>query len=261
MTFRIATFNLHQGFKRWKERRELIIEQLGTLRPDVLALNEISVPLQSGRWLQREARERLGLSYALTQQTKSSGWSMDEAQGLLTRFTIVETGNLDYLSRGRVAQVTRIEIEGRLVDVYVTHLHHVMDEDGLRQYQVQRLFEWVESRDDADARIVCGDFNATPDTPSIRLIPKPFRSVQLEPTCPTGLDAPDASRTTISDAALLSLCFDYIWVTEELEIQAAGRCFNKPDSNDPTLWPSDHVGVWTDLEFRLGTSQRDGTST
>ena len=250
MTFRIATFNLHQGFKRWKERRELIVEQLGALRPDVLALNEISVPLQSGRWLRREARERLGLSYALTQQTKSSGWSLDEAQGLLTRFPVVETGNLDYLARGRVAQVVRLNIEGQQVDVYVTHLHHVPEEDGLRQYQVQCLFEWVESRDDADARIVCGDFNATPESTSIRLVPKPFRSVQLEPTCPTGLNAPNA--TPISDAARLSLCFDYIWVTEELEIQDVGRCFDQPDPDDPTLWPSDHVGVWADLGFRLG---------
>jgi len=250
MTFRIATFNLHQGFKRWKERRELIVEQLGALKPDVLALNEISVPLQSGRWLQREARERLGLSYTLTQQTKSSGWSLDEGQGVLTRFPILETGNLDYLSRGRVAQVVRLDIEGQQVDVYVTHLHHVPEEDGLRQYQVQRLFQWIDSRDEVAARIVCGDFNATPESTSIRLIPKPFGSVQLEPTCPTGLDAPNATPTPISDAALLSLCFDYIWVTDNLEVQDAGRCFDQPDPDDPTLWPSDHVGVWADLGFR-----------
>ncbi len=133
MAFRIATLNLHQGFKRWGERRELIIEQLGILCPDILALNEISVPLQTGRWLQRMAHERLGLRYALVQQTKSGYWTEDEAQGLFTRFPIIETSNLDYLSRGRVAQVVRLEIEGRQVDVYVTHLHHVRGEDGLRQ--------------------------------------------------------------------------------------------------------------------------------
>ena len=251
MTFRIATFNLHQGFKRWKERRELIVEQLGALRPDVLALNEISVPLQSGRWLWQTAKERLGLQYAFAQQTKSSGWSLDEAQGLLTRFPVVETGNLDYLARGRVAQVVRIEIEGQQVDVYVTHLHHVPEEDGLRQYQVQRLFQWIDSRDDADARIVCGDFNATPESTSIRLIPDSFRTVQMVPTWPTGLNA-TGEMPSAHGTARLFLCFDYIWVTEELEIQDAGRCFDQPDPDDPTLWPSDHVGVWADLGFRLG---------
>lgn len=240
MTFRIATLNLHQGFRRWEKRRELIVEQLGTLCPDILALNEISVHLQTGRWLQMAARERLHLHYALIQQTKSGYLSEDEAQGLLTRFPVVETGNLDYLARGRIAQVIRLEIEGRQVDVYVTHLHHVPEEDGLRQYQVQRLFQWVESRDDVNARLVCGDFNATPDSPSIQLIPDSFHTVQTSPTCPTGL---------ASDTESLSFCCDYIWISGSLEVQDAGRCFDQPHPDDTTLWPSDHVGVWADLKL------------
>jgi len=249
MTFKIATFNLHQGFKRWDERRELIIEQLGTLIPDILALNEISVPLQTGRWLQQVARERLGLQYALIQYTKTNEPSLDEAQGLLTRFPVIETGNLDYLSRSRIAQVTRLEIEGRQVDIYVTHLHHVPEEEGLRQYQVQRLFQWIESRDDVSTRVVCGDFNATPESQSVKLIPNSFRTVQTAPTCPTSLEAlgePPPPRGT----ARLSLCYDYIWVTGDLEICRAGLCFDQAHPNDPTLWPSDHVGVWADLKLQ-----------
>lgn len=246
MTFRIALLNLHQGFKRWVDRRHLIVEQLGTLRPDILALNEISVPLQTGRWLQRAASENLHTQYALVQQTKSSGWSLDEAQGLLTRFPITETANLDYLSRGRVAQVTRLEIEGQQVDVYVTHLHHVPEEDGLRQYQVQRLFQWIETRDDVGACIVCGDFNATLDYPSMNLIPGSFRAVQTAPTFPTGLEG-SGEPPSASGAARLSFCFDYIWIAGNLQIQEAGRCFDRPDPADPALWPSDHVGVWADL--------------
>jgi endonuclease/exonuclease/phosphatase family metal-dependent hydrolase len=185
----------------------------------------------------------------------SGGWSLDEAQGLLTRFPIIETGNLDYLSRGRVAQVIRLEIEGRQVDVYVTHLHHIQGEDGLRQYQVQHLFQWIESRNDADASIVCGDFNATPDSPSIRLVPNSFRTVQTAPTFPTGLRAPDEDPAPYDPSMTLvasgpSSCFDYIWITSNLEIEKCGRCFDQPDTGDPTLWPSDHVGVWADLKFR-----------
>jgi hypothetical protein len=29
----------------------------------------------------------------------------------------------------------------------------------------------------------------------------------------------------------------------------SGVCFNLPSSEDPSLWPSDHIGVWADLEF------------
>jgi len=249
MTFRITTFNLHQGFKRWEERRELIVGQLGELSPDILALNEISVPLQTGRWLQQVARERFGIEYTLIQYTKTNEPSLDEAQGLLTRFPVIETGNLDYLSRSRIAQVTRLDIEGRQVDIYVTHLHHVPEEEGLRQYQVQRLFQWIESRDDLNARIVCGDFNATPDSPSIQLIPNSFNTVQTAPTFPTGLKEKDKPRSE-SDDDILSFCFDYIWITGDFELRETGRCFDQPDPEDPTLWPSDHVGVWADLQLQ-----------
>jgi endonuclease/exonuclease/phosphatase family metal-dependent hydrolase len=254
MTFRIATFNLHQGFKRWEERRELIVEQLGELSPDILALNEISVPLQTGRWLQQVTRDRLGLQYALIQYNKSNELSQDEAQGLLTSFPVIETGGLEYLARNRIAQVTRVEIEGQYVDIYLTHLHHVPEEDGLRQYEVQRLFQWIESRDDVSTRIVCGDFNATPDEPSIKLIPDSFRTVQTAPTCPTSLEAPGELPIWHGFARPgpiqpFSWCYDYIWITEKLEVHDAGQCFNQPHPDDPTLWPSDHVGVWADLSL------------
>ena len=44
-------------------------------------------------------------------------------------------------------------------------------------------------------------------------------------------------------------CIDYIWTTGAIETVASGVCFDKPDPNDLSLWPSDHAGVWADLEF------------
>lgn len=84
------------------------------------------------------------------------------------------------------------------------------------------------------------------------MIPRSFRSVQTSGTCPTGLNAPgeQASELDVTSAPFLSQCVDYIWVTENIVIEKAGRCFDHPDPRDPTLWPSDHVGVWADLSFR-----------
>lgn len=56
MNVRIATLNLEQNLKNWERRRELVVHQLGELNPDMLALNEIHIPDQTGRWLQRAAR-------------------------------------------------------------------------------------------------------------------------------------------------------------------------------------------------------------
>jgi hypothetical protein len=51
MPWRMVTLNLEQNHKRWQARRELVIDQLAALQPDVIALNEICLPLQTGRWL------------------------------------------------------------------------------------------------------------------------------------------------------------------------------------------------------------------
>lgn len=96
MPWRMATLNLEQNDKRWDARRETVIDQLVALRPDVVALNEICLPLQTGRWLQRAAREWLGVTFALVQQSKVNGSSLIDGEALLTRYPVVETANWDY---------------------------------------------------------------------------------------------------------------------------------------------------------------------
>jgi endonuclease/exonuclease/phosphatase family metal-dependent hydrolase len=123
MGFRIATLNLEQNHKRWQARRELIVREMETLKPDVFALNEVCIPLQTGRWLQQNAIEHLKRPYALIQQSKVNSASMLDGEALLTHHTVIETVNLDYRTRDAVAQVVRIEIDRHALDVYVTHLY------------------------------------------------------------------------------------------------------------------------------------------
>lgn len=248
MNFQLAVLNLEQNHKRWEQRRELIIEQLGELKPDLFALNEVCLPLQTGRWLQQTARTCLGLDYALIQQSKVNGLSTIDGEALLTRYPIVETANLDYRARDAVALVTRIKIDDRRVDIYVTHLYMSQGDDALRLYQVQQLLAWIDFRNDVDACIVCGDFNATRDMPSAQLMASVFRPTQTNPTAFTPLQDDDGS-VSHPYWERLDRCIDYIWVAGPLEIQASGICFNKPSAADLTLWPSDHAGVWAELKF------------
>src|SRR6188508_1861678 len=99
MRFRVTTLNLEQDHKRWAARRPLIIDEIARLRPDLIAFNEVSIPLQSARDLRAAATGRTGHDYALVQQTKVNGLSRVEGEALLTRFPIIETGNLDYQTR------------------------------------------------------------------------------------------------------------------------------------------------------------------
>jgi endonuclease/exonuclease/phosphatase family metal-dependent hydrolase len=248
MPLRIATLNLEQNHKRWEARRELIVQQLGELKPDVFALNEVCIPIQTARWLQQVASECFGLLYVLIQQSKVNGSSTLDGEALLTQYAIVETANLDYRAHDAIAQVARINVEGRLLDVYVTHLYRSRGEDALRVYQVQQLLEWIRSRDDVDARVVCGDFNATLDMPSAQLMASVFRPTQTAATAFTPLQDTDG---IVSHPYWdrFDRCIDYIWVAGPLDILASGVCFNTPSVDDETLWPSDHAGVWADLQL------------
>jgi endonuclease/exonuclease/phosphatase family metal-dependent hydrolase len=251
MRFRAATLNLEQDHKRWDARRELIVRQLGAIRPDVLALNEVCLPRQTARWLQQVAKERLGLDYHLVQQTRVNGLAGVEGEALLARFPVIETGNLDYRTRDMVALVARLLIGTTPVDIYVTHLHASRGDDSLRLYQAQQLLEWIDSRDDVAARLVCGDFNATLDMPSAALMAKRFRPTQTAPTAFTPL-ADTNGETSQHGRPRMERCIDFIFVSGAVRVVESRVCFNQADADDPSLWPSDHAGVWADLECSDG---------
>ena len=248
MIFRIATLNLEQNHKRWQERRELITQQVADLNPDMWALNEIHIPSQTARWLQKAAAKATATKYVLVQQSKAGDEAVVQGEALLSRYPLIETANLDYHSHNCVALVARFEIVGKLLDLYVTHLIAAKVEDSARQYQVSKLLEWIRTRDDADCSIVCGDFNAAPDQPSIRLMSAVYRATQNHPTAFTPLREPGGAPTH-PEWPRFDRCIDYIWISESVQLRASGLCFNPPPKDDPELWPSDHVGVWADVEI------------
>jgi endonuclease/exonuclease/phosphatase family metal-dependent hydrolase len=253
MKLRIATLNMEQDHKRWELRRGLVADQIAALEPDVVALNEVCVPLRTAHWVRDAVKDRTGIDYALVQQTRVNGLAPLEAEALLTRFPLVETGNLDYRTRDIVALVARIAVDGVPVDVYVTHLYMSRGDDSLRLYQAQQLLAWIDSRKDVTARIVCGDFNATLDTPSAALMAARFRPTQTAPTAFTPL-ADGGGAVSHPYWTRMDRCIDYVWVSEDVTILKSAVCCDQASPRDASLWPSDHAGVWADLEITQGGS-------
>lgn len=249
MRFRVATLNLEQDHKRWEARRELVAAQLAALRPDVLSLNEVCLPKRTAHWLRDAARERAGIEYHLVQQSRTGGLADLEGEALLSRFAVLETGNLDYRTRDHVALAARLLVGEAPVDFMVTHLHPSRGTDALRLHQVQQLLAWIDGRDAAAARLVCGDFNATLDMPSAALMATRFRATQTAPTAFTPLAGVDGE-VTHPDRARMDRCIDFIWISEALRVHDSRVCFNQPSPADATLWPSDHAGVYADLEVQ-----------
>src|SRR4051812_48154653 len=237
MQFRVVTLNLEQDHKRWSDRHPLIGAEIAGLRPDVIAFNEVSVPLQTAKLLRDVAIATTGIPYKLVQQTRVNGLSKLEGESLLTRFPIIETGNLDYQTRDIVALVARIMIEEQPIDFYVTHLYMSRGDDPLRLFQVQQLLAWIDSRADGTPSIVCGDFNATLDAHSAGLMSTRFRPTQTTPTAFTPLAGRDGE---VSNPywPRMDRCIDHIWISEGIEILASEVCCN---------WPSPRRSIFVAL--------------
>jgi endonuclease/exonuclease/phosphatase family metal-dependent hydrolase len=197
----------------------------------------------------RPARRRDGAEGIQSGAANPREWPVKvDGEALLTRFEIVETGNFDYQTKDIVALVARVLVGGTPLDVYVTHLFMSRGDDSLRLFQVQQLLAWIDTRDDVAASIVCGDFNATLDAPSAALMAARYSPTQTRPTAFTPLADRDGS-VSHPDRPRMDRCIDYIWVAGDIGIVDSGVCFNQPSPQDPSLWPSDHAGVWADLEF------------
>jgi len=153
MTFRVVTLNLEQDHKRWPARRPLIEAELARLKPDIVGLNEVSVPLQSAQLLRTALSAAAGVDYGLVQQTKVNSLSKVEAEAMLSRCPVIESGNLDYQAGDMVALVARVLVGGSPLDVYVTHLYRSRGDESLRLFQVQQLLEWIDTWD-ADTALV-----------------------------------------------------------------------------------------------------------
>jgi endonuclease/exonuclease/phosphatase family metal-dependent hydrolase len=151
---------------------------------------------------------------------------------------------------------------GSSVLVAVTHLHHLGPDEGLRDEQARRLLDWLATAPPTDAQLVMGDFNADPAEPTAdRMRAAGFRSAFAEAngddpavTWPSGLQAP-AMDTDGSPE-----CLDYIWVRGDIRVDSARLVFDRPAHDDPTLYPSDHLGIAARLDVGPADRPADGTA-
>ncbi len=109
----------------------------------------------------------------------------------------------------------------------------------MRLFQVQQLLEWIDSRDDAEAQIVCGDFNAPPNAPVALRMTEEFKATQSAPTAFTPL-ADENGNVTHRYWERFDRSIDYIWVRGPIEVAASGilGAFLVPASSAPSFKPS-----------------------
>lgn len=242
----VATLNILNLADRWHERLALILADMAALQPDLLGLQEVVYVMQQDRLIGAAGEGR----YAAVR-----GWAGRPEYGnsLLVREPLAATGveRLD-LGLNRAAHRAVVALPGgATVLIVVTHLHHLGPDEQQRDEQTQSLLAWLDGTPATDAGVVVGDFNADPDEPTaVRMRAAGYRSAYAEAngadpavTWPSGLQAPAMDTDGIPE------CLDYIWVRGAVKVADSRLVFDRPDPDDATLFPSDHLGISAHLEI------------
>jgi endonuclease/exonuclease/phosphatase family metal-dependent hydrolase len=242
----VATLNILNLADRWAERLPLILADMAALQPDLLGLQEVVYVMQQDRLIGTAGEGRY---------EAIRGWAGRPEYGnsLLVRSPLAahHVERLD-LELGRSAVRAVLDLPGGAsVLVAVTHLHHRGPAEVERDKQTATLVDWLDSTATKTVTIVLGDFNADPGEPThARMRASGFRSAFAEAngqepavTWPSGLQAP--ARDTDGGPE----CLDYVWVRGAVRVVSARLVFDRPDPEDPTLYPSDHLGISAELEI------------
>jgi endonuclease/exonuclease/phosphatase family metal-dependent hydrolase len=258
---RIVTINILADLSRWKQRRSLLVQGLADLSPDLIALQEVRLPHNPAGWLADQ------LNYPHLMLSRKAGKSAPfEALALISRLPFEDTAVLHLGGQDRIAQRADLKIGAQKVVIANSHLFWQPGESLARLRQVERLLGWLQTPA-AMPCVVCGDFNSTPETQAIQRMSQNLQSAHRaihgeEPdyTCPTPLPrSPWAVARTLLGFFLLIRpqhlnlrwrgTLDYIFVDPRLKVIDCQVVLDRPSSDNPRIYPSDHFGLYAEIEI------------
>ena len=146
---------------------------------------------------------------------------------------------LEPLDDYRVAAHARLDVRGRGLDVYVTHLHHTDGGAAVPAEQVRHLLRFVGRTRGRGALVLGGDLNAPPGAPELRPLRRALRRhVRRAPPGRRGHDAEPG------DGACAAAHRPH----PRRPARAAAAGASEVFLDAPTaagVWASDHFGLWT----------------
>ena len=243
----MVTFNLHHDREDWPARRKVILRELAALQPDAIALQEvIQKPhvRNQAQWLAR----RLGYDYQFV-STDPPGRLKRYGNALLTRRPVLvrEAHLLAPLTDYRTVAHLRIDVDGRPVNLYATHLNERSDASGsrIRGEQVADLLKFIAGTSGDAPVVIAGDFNALVDAGDLSALRQRYGDSYGSVHVNNPLGQASTLNRHYYDAPSR---IDHIFFQQDkLLAREAKLLFDQPYAEG--RWASDHYGVWTRLQF------------
>lgn len=238
-TLTVVSLNIWHDRDDWPARLAVILDTLRDERPDVICLQEV---------LQKEGLPNQAATLADSLGYRHTFASVDGPErpkrygnAILTRhaFEASDAKKLEPLDDYRTVAHVRVEMEGRPLAAYCTHLHHTLEGGETRAAQLRDLLAFVRQTRGDGPVVLAGDFNAPPDAPEMRLLDGTFADAYAA-THPV----PDDSVTTLNPAlGHAPRRIDYVFHDRAPALRPieARILFTEPTTDG--MWASDHFGV------------------
>ena len=180
-TLTIVSYNIHHGNPPAKPDvidLDAIANVIAAQNPDLVALQEVDVNIKRSNNINQAEylAKKLNMSYYFAKAIDHDGG--DYGVAVLSKYPIEEPNKLTFSriegrkAEDRVLATITVKIKnGKKIKFSSTHLDHVKNED-LRLIQVAEIIKQAEK--ETAPFIVAGDFNAKPNSKTIKLLDEAF---------------------------------------------------------------------------------------
>ncbi len=256
-TLTVVTLNLWHDQHDWPARRAKILAGLRAMRPDAICLQEVlqhpGLPNQA-----MALADSLGMSWHFV---SVDGEDRPKRYGnaILTPHPVLRKDGkfLLPLDDWRVVAHVRLEVRGREVDVYDTHLHHTPDGGAIRAEQIRDLLAFVDSTRAGGPLVLAGDFNCQLGSPEMAPVERGYADAfaAVHPKV-KGAAAATLNPLLDDDARSIDHVFTPRGPRPALAPAVADIVFR--DAGPDSVWASDHFGVLAKLAFTGARPARGG---
>ena len=244
-TIKVLQWNIAQGHAPdGTSNLDRVAAFVASQNPDVISFNEIVHYTSASADQPQLIADKL---QALTGQTWTYHWvqkwgaSSGEGECVMTRRGIDATD--DYLlTADRSIAMARLTVNGRIVDMFSTHLDQ--NSSATRLAEVLQLVAWTATQ--PQQRIIAGDFNGWPGTAEID---------EMLKTHIDGWAAAKAKGTAVSypdnpDGNTRNTRIDYVWLSEGATASTVTKAqvFDTRDASGKK--PSDHNPLIVTIQIK-----------
>lgn len=242
----LVTLNLYHDKAQWPKRLPMIVAELKRLQPDAIALQEVlqheTLPNQA-----RTIAAALGYRYVFV-STDPVDQARRYGNAILTRHPILAQHwkKLEPLDDSRTALHLRVAIDGRIVNLYDTHLHWTDEGGNIRRQQVAGLLEFVAATSGNAPSIVMGDFNAETTAPELQGLSARFAEAYAALHSQERTDP--KTRSTLNLVYFAPRHIDQVFLQRDAFEPIQARIILNQVGPEG-VWPSDHYGVHVRLRW------------